>query len=199
MVTVATLLSGCALAGRTFGRYVDDKTVTGSVKISLAAVHVSHLKRVNVDVYEGTVYLTGAVNSALEKSDAEIAAWQAHGVEQVVNDIVVRGTRSNDVISALPEMRPRHTLMERFAWVTRVERRAGGPELAYDRDGRIVATVYTLSSRGLVDAGFTTLPAEGRPVDRVSIYPIVVREDIPEPQYVLVLWHVGDRAAAARR
>ena len=66
------MLSGCALAGRSFGRYVDDKTVTGSVKMGLAARHLSHLKRVNVDVYDGTVYLTGTVNTEIEKSDAEI-------------------------------------------------------------------------------------------------------------------------------
>ena len=70
VVGLALLLSGCALAGRTFGRYVDDKTLTGSVKMSLATLHVSHLKRVNVDVYDGTVYLSGIVNTPAEKSDA---------------------------------------------------------------------------------------------------------------------------------
>ena len=63
VVGLALLLSGCALAGRTFGRYVDDKTLTGSVKMSLATLHVSHLKRVNVDVYDGTVYLSGEPGS----------------------------------------------------------------------------------------------------------------------------------------
>lgn len=192
------LLSGCALAGRTFGRYVDDKTVTGSVKMSLASVHLSHLKRVNVDVYDGTVYLTGTVNSELEKSDAEIAAWQTTGVEQVVNDVVVRG-HEHDAVSALPDFRPRHPLMERFSWVARVESgKPGGPDLAYDREGRIVATVYTVSSRALVNAGVATLPADGRAVDRVSIYPIPRRDDLPETLYAVVLWHVPARAAAAR-
>ena len=62
IVAVVLLLSGCALAGRTFGRYVDDKTITGTVKLSLAARHLSHLRRVNVDVHDATVYLTGTVN-----------------------------------------------------------------------------------------------------------------------------------------
>ena len=108
VLALALLLSGCALAGRTFGRYVDDKTVTGGVKMRLAAAHLSHLKRVNVDVYEGVVYLTGTVETALEKSDAEIAAWEATGVDQVVNDVVVRDReRTGDAISALPDLRLR--------------------------------------------------------------------------------------------
>jgi hypothetical protein len=198
VLTLALLLSGCALAGRSFGRYVDDKTVTGGVKMRLAAVHLSHLKRVKVDVYDGVVYLTGTVETALEKSDAEIAAWEATGVEQVVNDVVVRDReRSGDAISALPDLRPRHPLMERFAWVARMESTGpGGPEIAYDEGGLLVATIYTVSARGLVDAGVATLPASGRPVDRVAIYAIPSRADLPEPLYSVVLWHVAERAAA---
>ena len=83
--------------------------------------------------------------------------------------------------------------------MTRVDSpRAGGPELAYDRTGRVVATVYTLGAREMINAGFTTLPAAGRPIDHVSIYPIVAREDLPEPQYAVVLWHVGQPATGAR-
>ena len=198
VLTLALLLSGCALAGRTLGGYVDDKTVTGSVKLSLAATHLSHIKRVNVDVYDGVVYLTGTVRSEIEKSDAEIAAWQTTGVEQVINDIVVR-ERASEAVSALPVMRPRSPLTDRFSWVTRVEQaQPGGPELAYDEAGTLVATVFTVSARGLVNTGVATLPAGGRPVDRVSIYPIPVREDLPEPLYSVVLWHVAERAAARR-
>jgi hypothetical protein len=195
LAAVALLLSGCALAGRTFGGYVDDKAVTGGVKMRLAAVHLSHIKRVNVDVYGGVVYLTGTVNTAAEKSDAEIAAWRTDGVEQVVNDIVVR-ERPSDAVSALPDLRPRDPLMERFSWITRVEPGApGGPALAYDAQGEVVATVYTVASRALVDAGAATLPAGGRPVDRVSIYPVTARADLPEPLFTVVLWHGPEHAA----
>ena len=196
---LALLLSGCALAGRSLGRYVDDKTLTGTVKMSLAAVHLSHLKRVNVDVYDGTVYLSGVVNSPEEKSDAEIAAWHVEGTEQVVNDLVVRD-RPGDAVSALPDMRPAHPLLERFTWLARVESRdPGGPDLAYDRQGHVVATVYTVSSRVLLNQGVATLkPADGRPVERVSIYPVPVAADVPEPAYTVVLWHVAERAASRR-
>jgi len=193
-LTAVLLLSGCALAGRTFGRYVDDKTVTGGVKLRLAAAHLSHLKRVNVDVYGGVVYLSGVVNTALEKSDAEIAAWETAGVEQVVNDVVV-GERLTEAVSALPDMRPRNPLRDRFTWVTRVESVApGGPDLAYDATGQVVATVFTVSGRALVNTGVATLSAGGRPVDRVSIYALPARDDVPEPLYSVVLWHVPERA-----
>lgn len=198
VLTAALVLSGCALAGRSVGRYVDDTALTGGVKMRLAAAHVSHLKRVNVDVYDGVVYLSGVVDTALEKSDAEIAAWEATGVEQVVNDLVVR-ERAAEAVSALPNLHPRNPLAERFAWITRVETPTpGGPDLAYDASGQLVATIYTVSARGLVNAGVATLPAGGRPVDRVAIYALPAREDLPEPLYSVVLWHVPERAAASR-
>jgi len=194
----ALLLSGCALAGRTFGGYADDKVVTGGVKMRLAGVHLSHLRRVNVDVYDGVVYLTGTVKTAEEKSDAEIAAWRTDGVQQVVNDIVVR-ERSAEAVSAMPDLRPRHPLMERFGWLARVEPGApGAADLAYDEQGRVVATIYTVASRALANVGVATLSAGGRPVDHVSIYPVPAREDLPEELLTVVLWHVAERAAAQR-
>jgi len=198
VVLSAVLLSGCALAGRSFGRYVDDAGIRGGVKLRLAREHLSHLKRVNVDVYDSVVYLSGTVDAAIEKSDAEIAAWRGEGVTQVVNDLVVR-ERPSEAISALPAARARDPLMERFPLVTRVETATpGGPDLAYDAQGRLVATIYTVSARSLVNTGVTTLPTGGRPVDRVSIYPIPESTDLPEPLYAVVLWHVPERAAARR-
>jgi hyperosmotically inducible periplasmic protein len=194
VLAVVLLLSGCALAGRTFGTYVDDTSITGGVKVRLASLHLSHLKRVNVDVYGRVVYLTGTVKTAEEKSDAEIAAWRTDGVEQVVNDIVVR-ERPIEAVSALPDMRPRHPLMGRFTWIARVEPGGPGrPDLAYDAEGRLAATIYTVASRALVDAGVATLAAAGRPIDHVSLYPVPVREDLPEPLLTVVLWHLPERA-----
>ena len=67
---VVTMLAGCSLAGRTVGTFVDDKTLTAAVKLHIAGQHPSAIKRVNVDVFEGTVYLSGFVERAIEKSDA---------------------------------------------------------------------------------------------------------------------------------
>jgi hypothetical protein len=139
------------------------------------------------------------VKTAQEKSDAEIAAWRTDGVEQVVNDIVVRN-RPVETASALPDFGARrHPLLERFTWLARVEPGVpGAPDLAYDEQGRVVATIYTVASRALVNAGAATLPAGGRPVDHVSIYPVPAREDLPEELFRVVLWHVPEREATRR-
>jgi hypothetical protein len=162
-------------------------------------MHLSHLRRVKVDVYNGVVYLTGSVKTAEEKSDAEIAAWRTDGAEQVVNDIVVR-ERPVETASALPDFRAsHHPLMDRVTWLARVEPGApGAPALAYDERGSVVATIYTVASRALVNAGVATLPAGGRPVDHVSIYPVPARADLPEEVFTVVLWHVAERQASQR-
>ncbi|HEU5321406.1 MAG TPA: BON domain-containing protein, partial [Methylomirabilota bacterium] len=116
---VAMLLaSGCSLAGRSVGQFVDDKAVTAAVKLRLAARRASNLTRVNVDTFEGVVYLSGAVDSALDKSDAEIAAWGVHGVGQVVNDLQVP---RDALAAASPAARPRHPLLDRLPGIVRVD------------------------------------------------------------------------------
>lgn len=198
LALVLLLTSGCSLAGRTLGAYVDDKLVKVAVKRRLNSEGVSRRAGVNVDTFEGTVYLTGVVATPIEKSDAEIAAWQVDGVEQVVNDLVVRG--DGDAPSASPSPMTLHPLRERLPGVARVEPgRPGGPDLAYDTQGRVIATVYVVSSRELVDRDVETLRGEGRPIDHVDIYPLVGRSEVPVPHYAIVLWHVSEPEAAALR
>lgn len=164
----------------------------------MLGLHVRHLRRVKVDVYDGVAYLSGSVDTTAEKEDAEIATRHVKGITQVVNDLVVRQPGAlAEAPSASPPTLASHPLIEHFPWVTRVQpERPGGPELAYDGSGRVVATVYTLGTREMINAGVTTLPPDGRPIDHVSIFPIVGRDDLPEQKYAVVLWHVPERAAA---
>jgi hypothetical protein len=172
--------------------------VKGAVKLRLAREGVSRRAGVNVDTFGGTVYLTGSVETEEQKSDAEIAARQVSGVEEVVNDLVVRG--DGDTPAALPAPRALHPLRERVPGVARVEPgRPGGPDLAYDTAGRVIATVYTLSARDLIDRGIETLRAEGRLIDHVAIFPLLGRAELPAPHYGVVLWHVSEPEAAALR
>jgi hypothetical protein len=201
LLALALLLvvsGGCALAGRTFGAYVDDTLVKVAVKRRLAGGSVSPRAGVNVDTFGGTVYLTGIVETAEQKSEAEIAAWQVEGVEQVVNDVVVRDGDGEP--SALPAPLAQHPVRERLPGVARVTPgRPGGPDLAHDAQGRVVATVYTLSSRDLVNRGIETLRAAGRRIDHVEIFPLLGRPERPGPYYAVVLWHVSEPEAAAFR
>jgi BON domain len=125
----------------------------------VAGEHPSHLKRVNVDAYDGTIYLSGFVERPIEKSDAEIAARRTEGVKQVVNDIVVRSSE--------------------------------------DKDGRVVATIHTVSAQDLVESDIRNLPTDGRLINHVSVYALVNRGVVPGPRYRVVLWHVREAAAAA--
>jgi hypothetical protein len=188
--------SGCSLAGRTFGVYVDDAAVTGAVKLRLAAQQPATVARINVDTYEGIVYLSGTAESEEQKSYAEIAARRVEGVQQVVNDLQVRGGAGP---AASPAMNG-HGLIERVPGIARLDAALPGtPGAAYDRAGRLVATVYTVSMRELAQDGFQNMRTTGRPIDHVSIFPIASAGDRPDPEYHLVLWHVSASEAAALR
>jgi hypothetical protein len=198
LTTVLLVAGGCSLAGRSLNEYVDDALVKGSVKRRLADGGISARDGVRVDTFEGTVYLTGAVEAEVQKSDAEIAAWQVEGVEQVVNDLVVRG--AGEAPSASLSALTVHPLRERLPGVIRVEPgRPGGPDLAYDAQGHVIATVYVVSSRELLDRDVETLRAEGRRIDHVVIFPLVGRAEVPVPHYAIVLWHVSEPEAARLR
>jgi hypothetical protein len=190
---------GCALAGRTFSTYVDDALVRGSVKRRLSDEGMGRREgNVRVDTFDGTVYLSGSVETERQKSDAEIAAWQVPGVEQVVNDLVVRATA--DAPAAFPAIRVQHPLRDRLPGVARVEPgRPGGPDLAYDAQGRVIATVYVISSREVLDRDAETLRGEGRQIDHVDFVPLIGRAEIPVPHYAIILWHVSEPEAAALR
>jgi hypothetical protein len=195
LLAVAVVVAvGCSLAGRTLGGYVDDKLVKSAVKRRLAGEGVTGLSGVRIDTFGGTVYLSGAVGTAAQKSDAEIAVWRVKGVQQVVNDLVV--TRPV-AVSTAPEPL---SMAPRLPGVTRVTPGLpGGPDLAYDARGRVVASIYTVDWRDVVDAGLATLPPDGRPISRVSTFALPDRPDRPGPQYGVVLWHLSEAEAAALR
>jgi len=204
---VLTTLTGCSLAGRTVGSYVDDKALTAAVKLNVAKVHPSALKRVNVDVYEDTVYLSGFVEEPIEKSDAEIAARRTDGVKQVINDLVVRNGEGSAAATSPtsatpstvpPSHKPRGPVRRAIPGVARVTPAwPGGPDHAFDRDGKVVATIYTVSAPDLAESDIRNLPTDGRLIDHVSVYALIDRGIVPGPRYAVVLWHVNEAAAAA--
>jgi hyperosmotically inducible protein len=92
LVILGVLAAGCrsTTTGQTVGEKIDDKTILASVKSKLVADKPSNLTKVNVDVTNGTVYLSGDVESAEQKTRAERLAHDVRGVKSVVNNLQVK-------------------------------------------------------------------------------------------------------------
>jgi hyperosmotically inducible protein len=82
--------SGCrSMTGESVGQNVDDTTVTSSVKAKLVADKAANLTRVSVNTVNGTVYLTGIVDTSEQKTRAAQLASEAKGAKRVVNNLQV--------------------------------------------------------------------------------------------------------------
>lgn len=91
LVILGVLAAGCRSASeRSVGQNIDDKTILAAVKTKLVADKPANLTKVNVDVSNGTVYLTGNVDSAEMKTRAERLAQEVNGVRSVVNNLQVK-------------------------------------------------------------------------------------------------------------
>ena len=61
-------IAGCtSMTGQTAGQYVDDSTITASVKAKLVGDKIANLTRVDVDTTNKVVSLNGVVESPLSK------------------------------------------------------------------------------------------------------------------------------------
>jgi hyperosmotically inducible periplasmic protein len=93
-MSLAVLLSvaGCqSLTGQSTGEYVDDRTISTSVKAKLVADKAANLTRVDVDTTNRVVLLSGVVESSEQKNRAEQLAMQVSGVSRVENRLQVQG------------------------------------------------------------------------------------------------------------
>lgn len=186
--------AGCGVA-RTIVSPVDDRRLAAGVLDELGSKSPEARARVNVDVVEGTVYLTGRVDREEHKVAAEAAAWRVEGVRQVVNDLQVD---EGPAVSALPARVVRHPVLEHLPGVVRVEQPPAGPAGGYDAKGRLVATIYTVPVRELTGRGLEDLRAP-QAIDHVAIYLAASTPDVPLPHYHVVLWHVSQSEASALR
>lgn len=86
-------LSACSVtSGRETGsEYVDDATITTKVKTQLASdVGLTPANQIHVETSKRVVQLSGFVNSAAHKAEAESVARGVEGVEGVENSIVIQ-------------------------------------------------------------------------------------------------------------
>jgi osmotically-inducible protein OsmY len=79
-------------AGATAGRVMDDSVVTGKVKAALVADPVTKAHQISVETFQGTVQLSGFVDSNEAKSRAMEIARNTEGVKDVKNSLQVRDT-----------------------------------------------------------------------------------------------------------
>lgn len=217
VTAVLLLTAGCAsLSGRQMGQWVDDRETTARVKTALGAAKLPPAGRVDVDTSGGTVYLTGLVDSEETKRRAEDIARSVSGVRQVVNGLAVRaagptppreegsvesGPRVPAATPPPPPSAPEPPSM--IGPITRLERLDGqtgapgdGPWAAYDREGRMVATVYAVPAPETSARGTTVLPTGDRPIRSISVLP---HPALQGRQYLLVLWHVPPGEGAQLR
>jgi hyperosmotically inducible periplasmic protein len=92
-IVLAALLvvSGCtSMTGQTAGQYVDDSTITASVKAKLVEDKAANLTRIEVDTTNQVVTLNGIVESADQRAKAEQLARQVGGVKGVKNNLQVQ-------------------------------------------------------------------------------------------------------------
>ena len=90
---LALLLSatGCtSMTGQSTGEYVDDSTITSSVKAKLVGEKAANLTRIDVDTTNRIVSLNGVVESPEQKRRAEQLASQVSGVRKVDNNLQIQ-------------------------------------------------------------------------------------------------------------
>jgi hyperosmotically inducible protein len=90
---LAGALSACSMAtGRESGsEYVDDATITTKVKTQLASdVGLTPANQIHVETSKHVVQLSGFVDSAAHKAEAESVARGIEGVEGVENNITIQ-------------------------------------------------------------------------------------------------------------
>jgi len=76
---------------RTAGRYLDDKVLVQKVKGALDDSEIYKFPDVKVNTYEGTVQLTGFVDTQEQKAKAEEIARNVRGVFNIQNQITLKG------------------------------------------------------------------------------------------------------------
>jgi len=76
--------------GASFGEVIDDSTITGKVKLALAADPITKAYQINVDTKDGVVLLSGFVDNASEQQQATTVARGVNGVKKVDNQTDIK-------------------------------------------------------------------------------------------------------------
>ena len=91
ILTALLVISGCtSMTGQSAGQYIDDTTITTSVKAKLTAEKAANFTRIDVDTTNQVVTLNGIVESADQKAKAEQLARDVGGVKSVKNNLQIQ-------------------------------------------------------------------------------------------------------------
>jgi osmotically-inducible protein OsmY len=91
LLAALLVVTGCtSMTGQTAGQYVDDTTITTSIKAKLTAEKAANFTRIDVDTTNQVVTLNGVVESADQKAKAEQIARQVGGVKSVKNNLQIQ-------------------------------------------------------------------------------------------------------------
>ena len=85
-------LGGCSSTPyrESAGEFFDSSLITAKVKAKLVNDRITGGFRIKVSTYKGVVYLSGYVNSELEKKQATVIASSVSGVLGIENGLVIR-------------------------------------------------------------------------------------------------------------
>jgi osmotically-inducible protein OsmY len=74
------------------GQTIDDSVITAKIKAKLIDDPVTKAREISVETFKGTVQLSGFVETAAERSQAERVAKSVDGVHSVKNSLVLKKT-----------------------------------------------------------------------------------------------------------
>jgi hyperosmotically inducible periplasmic protein len=94
----AAFVTGCSTdsSKRTAGQYIDDKELSHRVSSALRNDPEYKFHDVDVNVYRGTVQLSGFVSTSAQKRRADAIAREVQGITGVENNISVKPTLSQN-------------------------------------------------------------------------------------------------------
>ena len=91
LMLIATLAACTATRTQSSaGEYVDDSVITTKVKSLLAADDFLKSFQISVETYQGTVQLSGFVNSQKAVDKAGEIVWSVKGVKSIKNNLIVK-------------------------------------------------------------------------------------------------------------
>ena len=76
--------------GEAAGQYVDDSVLTAKAKAAIINEMALKTFQINVETYQGTVQLSGFVDTAENKQKAGDVVRRVQGVKEVKNDLIVK-------------------------------------------------------------------------------------------------------------